>query len=351
MAERDEDKNTKPTVLITGCSDGGLGSALALAFHDAGFHVYATARDGAKMGQLYAVAAARPGLETLPLDVQSAASIAGCAARVPRLDVLVNNAGAMMTMPVADVSIPQAKALFDTNVWGVLAVTQAFLPRLLESAARQRGRDGNGNGGGGGCGGVVVVNTSVASTVPVPFYGVYGASKAAMAMLCDTMRLELEAFGVHVVELKTGAVGPTNLITNNTSLFPAGGGGTVAEKNGGSVTGPRGGGGSSSSNALILPEKSIYAPARDMVEGIMRRGYDGEWMAPAEWARAVVRDLDRGKAAPPARIWRGKSALLGWLVQFLPSALVGGSVKRETRYTQVEEVLRLARTYPCNDAE
>ncbi|KAK8092985.1 NAD(P)-binding protein [Apiospora kogelbergensis] len=305
MAERDEDKNTKPTVLITGCSDGGLGSALALAFHDAGFHVYATARDGAKMGQLYAVAAARPGLETLPLDVQSAASIAGCAARVPRLDVLVNNAGAMMTMPVADVSIPQAKALFDTNVWGVLAVTQAGGATETETAAAA------------GVGGVVVVNTSVASTVPVPFYGVYGASKAAMAMLCDTMRLELEAFGVHVVELKTGAVGPTNLITNNTSLFPAGGGGTVAEKNGGSVTGPRGGGGSSSSNALILPEK-------DMVEGIMRRGYDGEWMAPAEWARAVVRDLDRGKAAPPARIWRGKSALLGWLVQFLPSALVGG---------------------------
>ncbi|KAK7974410.1 hypothetical protein PG989_016258 [Apiospora arundinis] len=311
---------TKPTVLITGCSDGGLGSALALAFHDAGFHVYATARDGAKMGDLYAY---------------SASSIAACVARVPRLDVLVNNAGAMMTMPVADVAIAQAKALFDVNVWGVLAVTQAFLPLLLESARRHR-RDG------AGVGGIVAVNTSVASTVPVPFYGVYGASKAAMAMLCDTMRLELEAFGVHVVELKTGAVGPTRLIANNTSLLQS-------QSQSQSLASPN----TTTTAAPILPEKSIYAPAREVVEGIMRRGYDGAWMPPAEWARQVVQDLSGGggKGKAPARIWRGKSALLGWLVQFLPSALVAGSVKRETKYAQVEETLRLARIYPGNDAE
>ncbi|KAK8876961.1 NAD(P)-binding protein [Apiospora arundinis] len=330
---------TKPTVLITGCSDGGLGSALALAFHDAGFHVYATARDGAKMSDLYAYAAAahRSGaLETLPLDVQSAASIAACVARVPRLDVLVNNAGAMMTMPVADVAIAQAKAIFDVNVWGVLAVTQAFLPLLLESARRRRRGER-----GAGVGGIVAVNTSVASTVPVPFYGVYGASKAAMAMLCDTMRLELEAFGVHVVELKTGAVGPTRLIANNTSLLQS-------QSQPQSLASPN-----TTTAAPILPEKSIYAPAREVVEGIMRRGYDGAWMPPAEWARQVVQDLSGGggKGKAPARIWRGKSALLGWLVQFLPSALVAGSVKRETKYTQVEEILRLARIYPGNDAE
>ncbi|KAK6839365.1 Short-chain dehydrogenase/reductase SDR [Apiospora arundinis] len=309
---------TTPTVLITGCSDGGLGSALALAFHDAGFHVYATARDGAKMGDLYAYA--------------SAASIAACVARVPCLDVLVNNAGAMMTMPVADVAIAQAKALFDVNVWGVLAVTQAFLPLLLESARA-----------GVGVGGIVAVNTSVASTVPVPFYGAYGASKAAMAMLCDTMRLELEAFGVHVVELKTGAVGPTRLIANNTSLLQS-----QSQSQPQSLASP-----STTTAAPTLPEKSIYAPAREVAEGIMRRGYDGAWMPPAEWARQVVQDLSGGggEGKAPARIWRGKSALLGWLVQFLPSALVAGSVKRETKYTQVEEILRLARIYPGNDAE
>lgn len=310
----------KPTVLITGCSDGGLGAALALAFHEAGFHVYATARDVAKMDQL--CVAAGEGIETLPLDVQSASSIEDCVARVKRLDILVNNAGVFMTMPVADVSIPQAKDIFDINVWGVLAVTQAFLPLLLESARRQAG------------GGIIAVNTSVASIVPVPLAGVYSASKAAMAMFCDTMRLELEAFGLHVVELKTGAVGPTKIIANNTSLART-------------VNGS--GGGNPGSSAPILPKESIYAPARDVVESIVRRGYDGGWMPPAKWARQVVQDLQ--KTAPPWRIWRGQSALLGWLVQFVPSFLVQGFIKRMSKYTQVEEVVRLARIYPGNDVE
>ncbi|KAK7946879.1 uncharacterized protein PG986_011200 [Apiospora aurea] len=326
-------EDNKLTVLITGCSDGGLGAALALAFHEAGFHVYATARDVAKMGEL--CAAAGPGIKTLPLDVQSASSIADCVARVKRLDILVNNAGTMMTMPLADVSIPQAKDIFDTNVWGVLAVTQAFLPLLLESARRQSG------------GGIIAVNTSVASVVAAPFLGVYSASKAATAMFCDTLRLELAVFGLHVVELKTGAVGPTKLIANNTSLLLA----APTTHGGGGV--PVAGSGSSSAPPIILPEKSIYAPAREVVEDLLRRGYDGAWMPPTQWAKQVVQDLMQKKnaAAPPSRIWRGQSALLGWAVQFLPSFLTTGPVKRQTKYTQVEEVLRIARIYPGNDVE
>jgi len=52
----------------------------------------------------------------------------------------------------------------------------------------------------------------------IPFGGAYGASKAAMAMFSETLRLELEVFGVKVIELKTGVVGPINLINNNTTL-------------------------------------------------------------------------------------------------------------------------------------
>lgn len=90
------------------------------------------------------------GIETSTLDVQSDSSIVACVSQLPSLDILVINAGATYTMPVADLSIPEAKKLFDLNVWSYLAVTQAFLPLLLQSK------------------GMIVNQTSGASVVTVP---------------------------------------------------------------------------------------------------------------------------------------------------------------------------------------
>jgi 1-acylglycerone phosphate reductase len=120
--------NSKQTVLITGCSEGGMGAALAIAFHEVGLHVYATARDLSKMTHLASL-----GIETLVLDIQSDSSIASCVGRLStrNLDILVNNAGASASMPISDLSLPEAKKIFDVNVWSQLAVTQAFLPLLL----------------------------------------------------------------------------------------------------------------------------------------------------------------------------------------------------------------------------
>src|ERR1700712_3541828 len=120
--------DSKRKVLITGCSDGGLGAALAIAFHDAGLHVYATARNPAKLAEVTS-----HGIETLTLDVLSDDSIAACVSKLTDLDILVNNAGAAYSMPVSDLSIPESKKLFDLNVWSHIAVTQAFLPLLLKS--------------------------------------------------------------------------------------------------------------------------------------------------------------------------------------------------------------------------
>ena len=69
--------SSKPSVLITGCSDGGLGAARAKAFHEAGLKVYATARDPSKMSQLASL-----GIETLTLDIQSESSIADCVGKL-----------------------------------------------------------------------------------------------------------------------------------------------------------------------------------------------------------------------------------------------------------------------------
>lgn len=146
-----------------------MGSALALAFHQAGLHVYATARDLSKMTQLASL-----GIETLVLDIQSESSIAACVSKVSsrNLNILVNNAGASASMPISDLSLTEARTIFDINVWAQLAVTKAFLPLLLKSK------------------GMIVNQTSVVSTTAIPFQSVYNASKAAMAIFSDSMRLE-----------------------------------------------------------------------------------------------------------------------------------------------------------------
>jgi NAD(P)-dependent dehydrogenase (short-subunit alcohol dehydrogenase family) len=122
------------TVLITGCSDGGIGSALALAFQQRGFHVFATARNTTKMSNL----ADLPNVTLLTLDVTDSTTIKAAVDTVAKetggtLDFLVNNAGRNHFMPLLDEDIDQTKELFDTNVWGPLAVTQAFSPLVIKT--------------------------------------------------------------------------------------------------------------------------------------------------------------------------------------------------------------------------
>jgi len=119
---------SKRTVLITGCSDGGMGAALALGFQAAGLQVIATARDASKMRSLE-----RAGIQTMALDIQSETSVQECIGKISSLDILVNNAGVGLQSPVSDMSIAQAKKLFDVNLWAQIAMIQACLPLLLKS--------------------------------------------------------------------------------------------------------------------------------------------------------------------------------------------------------------------------
>jgi 1-acylglycerone phosphate reductase len=123
---------TAKSVLITGCSAGGSGSALAENFQKRGLHVFATARTLSKMSHLRDL----PNVTLLELDVTSPQSITIALDAVKaqtggKLDYLVNNAGQSMVMPALDTDIDEAKKLFDVNFWGVIATTQAFAPLVI----------------------------------------------------------------------------------------------------------------------------------------------------------------------------------------------------------------------------
>lgn len=124
----------RKTVLITGCSTGGIGWAMAKAFQKQNFHVFATMRDVSNARELLEL----NGMEVLELDVTMPLSISRCRETVSkhtggRLDILINNAGVEFQTPLLDASIDDAKSLYDVNVWGLLAMVQAFVPLLMEA--------------------------------------------------------------------------------------------------------------------------------------------------------------------------------------------------------------------------
>ncbi|KAJ5620599.1 Short-chain dehydrogenase/reductase SDR [Penicillium lagena] len=274
-------------VLITGCSDGGLGAALAIAFHEAGLEVYATARDPSKMSEIKS-----RGIKALRLDVQSDSSIAKCANEITELDILVNNAGSGYYMPVSDLSIPEAKNQFDLNVWSPLAVTQAFLPLLLKSK------------------GMVVNHTSVASLCAIPFQSAYNASKAAMAIFSDSQRLELKMFGIRVVDLKTGIV-ESNFQKNQRK----------------------------DDKTVSLPIGSLYIDAKEVVERTTRGAiYEGNGMSSQQWAKLVVMDLL--KSSPPPNVYRGTQAWLIRIGSMLPFGALDSTVRKLTGLDEVERIVQ-----------
>ncbi|KAI2630907.1 NAD(P)-binding protein [Hypoxylon sp. NC1633] len=278
----------KRSVLITGCSNGGAGAALAIALHKAGLHVYATARNPDKMAHLSSL-----GIETLTLDVQSESSIAACVSQLSSLDMLVNNAGGVLSMPIVDVNITEAKLHFDLNLWAQIAVTQAFMPLLLKSPNP-----------------VVVIHSSLSVPRVIPLLGMYSCAKAALAKFGDILRFELRPFGVKVVELRTGAV-RSNAVRNMQAAA-----------------------------IQTLPKGFIYEPARQELEVMMQQ----EWMntdkaMPSQpWADLVVRDLL--KKNPSRIIWKGPFAPSARLVAVLPSGVVDWMMRKVTGFEAIERILR-----------
>jgi len=179
------------TVLITGCSSG-YGLEIARHFHAQGWNVIATMRSpkddilprSERMG-------------VLPLDVTRPDSIAAALAAAGPIDGLVNNAGIGMAGVFEATPMAEARKIFETNTFGVMAMTQAVIPQFR---ARRSG--------------VIVNVTSSVTLAPMPLTAVYTASKQAIEGFTGALAHELGYFGVRVKLVEPGHAPTTNFARN-----------------------------------------------------------------------------------------------------------------------------------------
>jgi NAD(P)-dependent dehydrogenase (short-subunit alcohol dehydrogenase family) len=184
--------NPIKTVLITGCSSG-YGLETARHFLAQGCNEVATMRTPRDE-----VLPRSERLRVLALDVTKPERIAAALEACGPIDVLVNNAGIGLFGAFEATAMATVREVFETNTFGVMAMTQAVLPQLR---ARRSG--------------VVVNVTSSATLAPMPLVAVYTASKLAIEGFTASLALELEAFNVRVKLVEPGYC-PTTSFTSNT---------------------------------------------------------------------------------------------------------------------------------------
>ncbi|HKE86017.1 MAG TPA: SDR family oxidoreductase [Vicinamibacterales bacterium] len=189
------------TVLITGCSSG-YGLETARHFHAHGWNVIATMRTPREE-----ILPRSDRLRVLPLDVTKSESIAAAIEAGGAIDVLVNNAGIGLIGVFEATPMSTVRDVFETNTFGVMAMTQAVLPQFRSRRS-----------------GVVVNVTSSVTLTPMPLAAAYTASKMAIEGFTGSLAHELEPFNVRVKLVEPG-YGPTTRFTSNggsrmEGLFP-----------------------------------------------------------------------------------------------------------------------------------
>ena len=174
-------------ILVTGCSSG-IGQSTAIALARAGHTVYATARKPDTLGPCVAA-----GCRPLALDVNNEASMAAAVATIEAahgaVDVLVNNAGYSVSGALESLSIDAVRRQFETNVFGLLRLSQLVLPAMR---AAKTGR--------------IINISSMGGTFTFPGGGAYHASKYAVEALSDALRFEVKPFGIQVVVIQPGLI-------------------------------------------------------------------------------------------------------------------------------------------------
>ena len=259
-------------ILITGCSSG-IGRATALKCAASGrWIVYATARRVEALSDL-----ASAGCRTMALDVTSETSmreaVAAIEAEHGALAALVNNAGYSQSGAVEAVSMERIRAQFETNVFGVIRLTQLVLPGMRRA---RRGR--------------IVLLSSMGGKLVFPGGGVYHATKHAIEALGDALRFELRAFNIQVVIVEPGLI--------RTSFAEA------------------------ATGAMAGVSDEVYGPFHAVVAEATRNAYDrgkagllsskpDDVAAVIERAIASPHPRTRYKVSPSARVFMAMRRILG----------------------------------------
>jgi NAD(P)-dependent dehydrogenase (short-subunit alcohol dehydrogenase family) len=169
-------------VLITGGSSG-IGKSIGTFLSQKGFTVYGTSRNPEKVSNAV--------FPLIALDVRDVASIQSAVAKViqetGRLDIVINNAGVGITGPLEEIPTEEIKNNFETNFFGPIEVMKAALPQMR---AQQSG--------------LIINITSIAGYMGLPYRSVYSASKGALELITEALRMEVKSFGIQITNVAPG---------------------------------------------------------------------------------------------------------------------------------------------------
>ncbi|KAI3076959.1 hypothetical protein CBS147339_4929 [Penicillium roqueforti] len=251
--------HTRPSVLITGCGEGGIGHALALDFKNQGYVVFTTLLAHEPRDHLTDL-----GIHSFTADVTKDSDIEQLKEAISSLtegslSVLVNNAGICYTMTAIDTDVKEVEKMFGVNVFGPMRMVHIFHPLLIKA----RGK-------------IVNIGSVGAS---------YNATKAALHHWGNTLRVEMKPLGVEVVNVISGEVG-TNILKRD--------------------------------HNRKLPEDSFYRPLeKEFMNHVTRTP---RTTTPAEYSRSVV--IEVMKQHSTAWFWTGASSgIVRFSEQFFPRTL------------------------------
>lgn len=169
-------------VLITGGSSG-IGKSIGEYLHSKGFTVYGTSRNPERVSTSV--------FPLIALDVRDTASIKAAVASViekeGRINVLINNAGVGITGPLEEIPAEEIKNNFETNLFGPIEVIKAVLPQMRSQKS-----------------GLIINVTSIAGYMGLPYRSVYSASKGALELITEALRMEVKSFGIHITNVAPG---------------------------------------------------------------------------------------------------------------------------------------------------